>query len=570
MTSTRRGARTGCRVAAAVAAAGGLLVLGPGLRAAAAVNDLPAPPPVPGSPPCPAGDGGADPVCGLARALGVIPLPPGLLGPPAAGGAPRPPAPSATAPAPVALELPTAALDPLGADAASDFANEPFLQSLLDILSHRGYDAGAGLLHFAGWGEGRTAPAVREDGTPAPVPAPPAGEGGPHAPNGGPFPWQVLAPCLVLATASAGPLRRTGAAGAGAPRTRTRRTGRCFTLGAAAASVTLASSGTALATRTVPATAPHPARAPLTAAAPVPVREHSEPRPATAPLWDQLVTLERRLLDGASRLAVVESEIRHILGRTTEAGGAGGAPFRASRVARLVAEHEATAAAYRDCLEIEYGLYRHAAEDPGQRLQLLGGAAATPGRSATDAVTYNLLVAETQAAQERVIARAELLLMRYGSPAEARLRALARHQRFIPPELAPLTQGFGPTDFSMEPPLRYRGTFYPHFHTGIDLAAPLDTPVNAAADGVVLVATASVDGRGRYVGYGNYVLVAHPGGVATLYGHLDHLLVRPGQPVVQGQPVGLEGSTGWSTGPHVHFEIRQDQEVVDPLPLLNR
>jgi murein DD-endopeptidase MepM/ murein hydrolase activator NlpD len=145
---------------------------------------------------------------------------------------------------------------------------------------------------------------------------------------------------------------------------------------------------------------------------------------------------------------------------------------------------------------------------------------------------------------------------------------MRHHQAFIAPEVAPVTQGFGPTDFSLEPPLTFNGTFYPHFHTGLDLGAPLDTPLHAAADGVVLLAAASVDQTGKLVGYGNYVVIAHPDGFVTLYGHLDSLAVKAGQVVHQGEIVGLQGSTGWSTGPHVHFEIRHGGQFLDPAPFL--
>jgi murein DD-endopeptidase MepM/ murein hydrolase activator NlpD len=121
-----------------------------------------------------------------------------------------------------------------------------------------------------------------------------------------------------------------------------------------------------------------------------------------------------------------------------------------------------------------------------------------------------------------------------------------------------LTQPFGPSSLWFEPP--FQG--YPHFHTGIDLAAPENTPVQAAADGVVAVVGSS------QVGYGNYVIVAHADGVATLYGHLNLALVKVGDRVSQHQPIGLEGSTGNSTGPHLHFEVRINGQPVDPIPLL--
>jgi murein DD-endopeptidase MepM/ murein hydrolase activator NlpD len=131
--------------------------------------------------------------------------------------------------------------------------------------------------------------------------------------------------------------------------------------------------------------------------------------------------------------------------------------------------------------------------------------------------------------------------------------------RFIWPEpTSQISQRFGPSTFWFEPP--YGG--YPHFHTGVDLVAPFGTQVLAADDGVVALVGSSSSG------YGNYVVIAHSGGLDTLYGHLATTLVKVGQTVSQGQPVGLEGSTGNSTGAHVHFELRINQKPVDPTPYL--
>jgi murein DD-endopeptidase MepM/ murein hydrolase activator NlpD len=131
--------------------------------------------------------------------------------------------------------------------------------------------------------------------------------------------------------------------------------------------------------------------------------------------------------------------------------------------------------------------------------------------------------------------------------------------RFIWPEpQAQISQGFGPSTFWFEPAYGQ----YPHFHTGIDLVEPFGSPVYAADDGVVaLVGSSST-------GYGNYVVIAHTGGLDTLYGHLSTALVKVGQAVTQGEPVGLEGSSGNSTGAHVHFELRINQTPVDPRPYL--
>jgi murein DD-endopeptidase MepM/ murein hydrolase activator NlpD len=123
---------------------------------------------------------------------------------------------------------------------------------------------------------------------------------------------------------------------------------------------------------------------------------------------------------------------------------------------------------------------------------------------------------------------------------------------------AHITQPFGPTSLVLEPSLGP----YPHFHTGIDLAAPQGTTVMSAADGIV-VAVAHT-----HVGYGYYVMVAHGGGMVTLYAHLMETDVNVGDRVTRGKRIGLEGSTGLSTGPHVHFEVRINNQVVDPMRFL--
>lgn len=121
-----------------------------------------------------------------------------------------------------------------------------------------------------------------------------------------------------------------------------------------------------------------------------------------------------------------------------------------------------------------------------------------------------------------------------------------------------ITQPFGPTTVLIEPPYGP----YKHFHTGIDMSAPLGTPVMAAADGIVVAV-----GHSNF-GYGNFVVIAHGGGVETLYGHLLETLANVGDKVVRGQVIGLEGSSGFSTGPHVHFELRLNGQVIDPMPYL--
>ena len=91
----------------------------------------------------------------------------------------------------------------------------------------------------------------------------------------------------------------------------------------------------------------------------------------------------------------------------------------------------------------------------------------------------------------------------------------------------------------------------PEFHPGLDIAAPTGTTVTAAAAGTVIMAQ-------WYGGYGNYILIDHGGGYSTGYGHLSAIYVSNGQSVTRGQAIGAVGSTGQSTGPHLHFEVRID------------
>lgn len=95
------------------------------------------------------------------------------------------------------------------------------------------------------------------------------------------------------------------------------------------------------------------------------------------------------------------------------------------------------------------------------------------------------------------------------------------------------------------------------FHPGIDIAAAYGTPIHAAKQGTVIFA-------GSYGGYGNFVVVDHGGGLATAYAHQSQIAVGQGQSVSQGQVIGYEGSTGYSTGPHLHFEVRINGSPQNP------
>lgn len=123
--------------------------------------------------------------------------------------------------------------------------------------------------------------------------------------------------------------------------------------------------------------------------------------------------------------------------------------------------------------------------------------------------------------------------------------------------LAPLSNLFVTSPFGTRSPL-----FGATAHSGIDYAAPIGTPVYAATAGTVTYA-------GVQQGYGNTVMIDAGGGLVTLYGHLSQILVTVGQSVSPGDQVALSGDTGNVTGPHLHFEVRQNGVAVDPTSMLS-
>jgi murein DD-endopeptidase MepM/ murein hydrolase activator NlpD len=168
----------------------------------------------------------------------------------------------------------------------------------------------------------------------------------------------------------------------------------------------------------------------------------------------------------------------------------------------------------------------------------------------------SVTVAEAQARLQEVAAsraaRAEAAAQAEAAAAEAAAAAAeaARPKTVLPIDGARLTSGYGG---------RW-GTF----HYGIDLAAPMRTPEYAAADGVVLRA-------GSASGFGLAVYILHENGDVTVYGHMDKILVEPGEYVDAGETIALLGNRGQSTGPHLHFEVHKggmDGKRVDPLPWL--
>lgn len=121
---------------------------------------------------------------------------------------------------------------------------------------------------------------------------------------------------------------------------------------------------------------------------------------------------------------------------------------------------------------------------------------------------------------------------------------------FIRPVNGRQTSSFG---WRIHPITRTR-----RFHDGVDWAAPAGTTIRAAAGGRVVMS-------GRNGAYGLCVMIQHSNGLVTLYGHCSALLVSNGQQVSQGQAIGRVGSTGWSTGPHLHFSVYRNRTAVNPL-----
>jgi murein DD-endopeptidase MepM/ murein hydrolase activator NlpD len=131
--------------------------------------------------------------------------------------------------------------------------------------------------------------------------------------------------------------------------------------------------------------------------------------------------------------------------------------------------------------------------------------------------------------------------------------------RFLWPLEGAITQDFGCTPYPFEPwdpncPSR-------HFHTGLDIATVYGTPVTAADTGIVY------DFPSSY-GYGNHVIMVHGNGWVSVYGHLSRFAAGNGEAVTAGRVIGYEGSTGNSTGPHLHFEIRFNDVPRNPLQYL--
>lgn len=351
---------------------------------------------------------------------------------------------------------------------------------------------------------------------------------------------------------------------------------------AAAASLSLV----AVALSGQPGASQHPvtavARASATPAPPLAVASTTAPLAPTSALLNQLVSLEDRMSSDESKIRALSP----VIDQAPAVAPAPSAPAAPSPPAAVAPPTTPTAAntsaavpargpfdgttdplgtaqqlalAVQAAQQAEYEFFLAVAKDPAQTAALEAAAASAPS-DVRSAVSYDMQAVQSQLAQEAAIAQA----------AQNDVNQSAAPSRLLAPLAGPITQPFGPSTLVVEPPISFKGVTYPHFHTGIDIAGPMDAPIRAAADGVVALAGAETDGQGHLVGYGNYIVIAHAGKMITLYGHLSQLMVKAGQPVRAGDVIGLEGSSGNSTGPHLHFEVRVAGLLADPTTYLGK
>jgi murein DD-endopeptidase MepM/ murein hydrolase activator NlpD len=167
--------------------------------------------------------------------------------------------------------------------------------------------------------------------------------------------------------------------------------------------------------------------------------------------------------------------------------------------------------------------------------------------------------AQVEAQRAKIDAQVAQLMQQYDAAAEKAGGGSGAFEWPVPAcTFACITQGFGCSTFYLE--VYDPNCPYPHkIHTGIDIAGPYLTQVVAADTGVVYEYPGSI-------GYGNMILMIHGNGYSTVYGHLDHYApgLQNGEIVPRGTTIAFEGSTGWSTGPHLHFEIRVNDVYKDP------
>lgn len=194
----------------------------------------------------------------------------------------------------------------------------------------------------------------------------------------------------------------------------------------------------------------------------------------------------------------------------------------------------------------------------------------------TGLVTDRLQLEESEAEVANELKAVESLLAEIRADireVEGEITALEREQDKIEAAIRAAQQAGGeklgtlrwPVGGSVSSPFGYRThpiSGVRKLHTGVDISVGSGVQIVAAGNGVVILAS-------WYGGYGNTVVIDHGGGLSTLYAHQSSLAVSVGQSVADGDVIGYVGSTGYSTGPHLHFETRDFGVPVDPMPFLN-
>jgi murein DD-endopeptidase MepM/ murein hydrolase activator NlpD len=204
-------------------------------------------------------------------------------------------------------------------------------------------------------------------------------------------------------------------------------------------------------------------------------------------------------------------------------------------------------------------LFPHGTPVLGQRLLTLGAKGYDVALLRVELALHGFPSGRFSSAYTPRTARAVLRFQRWaGLPQTAMAGPLTARALRAPPVVSPRRLSW-PVATSVTSPYGFRGA---RFHAGVDLVAALGTPVAAPGGGEVVWA------GWRDGGWGNAVMIAHGGGVRSLVAHLSRVDVRVGDRVHVGERVGLAGSTGDASGPHVHFEVRVRGAYVDPMTAL--
>ncbi|HEX6256643.1 MAG TPA: peptidoglycan DD-metalloendopeptidase family protein [Euzebyales bacterium] len=235
---------------------------------------------------------------------------------------------------------------------------------------------------------------------------------------------------------------------------------------------------------------------------------------------------------------------------------------RVEDIAALEREYEALLARLDELKQVIDEVRHERAEQRDDVAALVAGRREVEARLAAREHEHRTLLARLEASADRYRAAIDDLEAE-GRAIEKRLARIAARQRadgVRRPDTAlqwpvngVITSGYG---YRTHPVLGYS-----RLHAGTDFGASTGTPIVAAAGGAVVSA-------GWMGGYGNAVVISHGGGLATLYAHQSRLAVSTGARVARGQVIGYVGSTGMSTGPHLHFEVRVDGVTTDPVRYL--